>query len=132
MEVDLTGAVEIAKKLSKEPAKGRLSSAITTVMVKSGDESAYDFIANSFDKMPLSQAKFQALQPFAELLAKVKDAAKFKSGIDMIAKFRDAIPESVKAQTNPFINGVILKGIADKKDKAGEKELADYARGKIS
>ncbi len=132
VEIDLPGAVEIAKKLSKEPAKGRLSSAITAVMVKSGDESAYDFIATSFDKMPLSQAKFQALQPFAELLAKVKDATKFKSGIDMIAKFRDAIPESVKTQTNPFINGVILKGIADKKDKAGEKELADYARAKVS
>jgi aminopeptidase N len=128
--IDSATAIDLSKKLSKDPAKGRLSSAISSVMVKYGDESAYDFIAANFEKMPLSQTKFQALQSFADILAKVKDGAKFKKGIDLIVAFRNAIPESVKGQTDPYINGVILKGIADKKSKNGETELADYATSK--
>ncbi len=126
-ELDAAAAFELAKKLSKEPAKGRLSQAITASMVKSGDESAYDFVSSTFDKAGL-QEKFQSLQPFADLLVIVKDPTKFKAGIDKIVKMREAIPEAYKAQATPYINGVVLKGIADKKDKAGEKELADYAR----
>ena len=128
--VDSATAIALAKKLSKDPAKGRLSSAISSVMVKYGDESAYDFIAANFEKMPLSQTKFQALQSFADILAKVKDGAKFKKGIDLIVEFRNAIPESVKSQTDPYINNVILKGIADKKTKNGETELAEYVTSK--
>lgn len=128
--IDSSNAIALAKKLSKEPAKGRLSSAISSVMVKYGDESAYDFIASNFEKMPLSQTKFQSLQSFADILAKVKDATKFKKGIDLIVAFRNAIPESVKSQTDPYINNVILKGIADKKTKNGENELAEYALSK--
>lgn len=128
--IDSATAIALAKKLSKEPAKGRLSSAISSVMVKYGDETAYDFIAANFEKMPLSQTKFQALQSFADILAKVKDATKFKKGIDLIVEFRNAIPESVKGQTDPYINNVILKGIADKKTKNGETELAEYATSK--
>jgi len=129
-ELDAAAAFDIAKKLSKMPAKGRLNEALTTVMVKSGDPSAYDFVAVSFDKMPLSQAKFGALKPLADLLETVKDPAKFKAGIDMIVKFRDGIPEAYRGQTSPAINGMI-KGIADKKETAGEKELADYAKSKL-
>lgn len=128
--IDSSNAIALAKKLSKEPAKGRLSSAISSVLVKYGDESAYDFIASNFEKMPLSQTKFQSLQSFADILAKVKDATKFKKGIDLIVAFRNAIPESVKGQTDPYINNVILKGIADKKTKNGENELAEYALSK--
>ncbi len=129
--IDSSSAFAIATKLSKEPSKGRLSSAISSTMVKYGDETAYDFIAANFEKMPLNQAKFQSLQPLADILAKVKDVTKFKKGIDMIVEFRNSIPESVKAQTDPFINNVILKGIADKKTKTGETELAEYARNNM-
>lgn len=128
-QLDATAAFEVAKKLSKEPSKGRLNEAITSAMVKSGDESAYDFVAGSFNKAGL-QEKFQALQPFADMLVIVKDASKFKAGIDNIVKLREAVPEAYKAQTTPFINNVI-KGIADKKDAAGEKELAEYAKTKL-
>ena len=129
--LDSKAALDIALKLSKQTAKGKLSTAIAGVMVKYGNEDAYDFIAESFDKMPLSQAKFQALNSFADILVKVKTASKFKSGVDKIVAFRDAIPESVKGQTTPYINGTILKGIADKKQEAGETELADYVKSKM-
>jgi aminopeptidase N len=124
-------ASDLATKLSKLPAKGRLSTAISSIMVKYGDESAYDYIADNFDKMPLSQAKFQSLGSFVEILTKVKDATKFKSGIDKIVAFRDAIPESARAQTTPYINNTFLKGIADKKEKAGDKDLSDYVKSKL-
>lgn len=124
-------ASDLATKLSKLPAKGRLSTAISSIMVKYGDESAYDYIADNFDKMPLSQAKFQSLGSFVEILTKVKDSTKFKSGVDKIVAFRDAIPESARAQTTPYINNTFLKGIADKKEKAGEKDLSDYVKSKL-
>jgi aminopeptidase N len=131
-EIDATAALAIANKLSKEKAKSRLSTAISSVLVKHGDESAYDFIAASFEKMPLSQEKFQALQSFADILAKVTDEVKFKKGIDLIVEFRDAIPASVKSQTDPYINNMILKGIAEKKTKAGAINLAEYVKSKTS
>jgi aminopeptidase N len=129
--IDSSAALSKAKELSSAPAKGRLSSAISGILIKYGDESSFDFIEKSFNDMPVSQAKFQTLKSFSDLLVKIKDPAKFKKGIDDIAKFRDAIPEAYKVQTTPFIDGVILKGIATKKGAAGEKELADYATSKI-
>lgn len=129
-ELDSNAALAIANKLSKEKAKGRLSVAISNVLVKYGDETAYDFIASSFEQMPLSQEKFQSLQTFAEILAKVTDETKFKKGVDLIVAFRDAIPGSVKSQTDPYINNIILKGIADKKTKAGAIALAEYVTSK--
>lgn len=129
-ELDSNAALEIANKLSKEKAKGRLSVAISNVLVKYGDETAYDFIASSFEQMPLSQEKFQSLQTFADILAKVTDETKFKKGVDLIVAFRDAIPASVKNQTDPYINNIILKGIADKKTKAGATALAEYVTAK--
>lgn len=131
VELDSTKAIELATTLSKQPSKGKLASAISNILVKYGDESAYDYIADNFDKMPLSQAKFQSLNSFVAILKKVKDPTKFKSGIDKITTFRDAIPESAKAQTTPFINNTYLKSIADKKEKDGETDLASYVKSKL-
>lgn len=129
--LDSNKALAIANKLSKEPAKGRLASAISSTLVKYGGEDAFDFIANSFEKMPMSQEKFEALQSLADILVKVKDATKFKRGIDLIVDFRESIPEAYKSQVNAYINNMVLKGIADKKEKAGETELANYVRSKM-
>ena len=46
------------------------------------------------------------LQPMGDFLGKTKNTDIFKRGIDDIVAFRDAIPESFKGQTDPFINGV--------------------------
>lgn len=130
-QLDGKEAYAIANSLVKEENKGRLLSAITNVIIKYGDESAFDFVTSQFDEMPLSQAKFSAIYPLVEFLGKVTDLAKFKKGVDMIVKFRDEIPQSVRAQTDPFINGVALKGLADKKEAAGAKEMAEYVRSKL-
>ena len=123
---------KIANNLSKEEAKGRLSGAISNVIIEFGDESSFDFVVSSFTKMPLSQEKFTAIASLVNLLEKVKTKANFEKGVDEIVKFRDLMPEQIRVQTTPYINNMILKGLADKKDAAGDKVFADYVRGKIS
>lgn len=125
-------AFAIANTLSKEDNKGRLLTAITNVIIKYGDESVFDFVTGNFEDMPLSQAKFAAINPLADFLSKVTDMERFKKGVDIIVKFRDEIPASIRPQTDAYINGMALKGLADKKEAAGAKEMADYVRSKIS
>ncbi len=130
--IDSVQAFKIANNLSKEEAKGRLSGAISNVIIEFGDESSFDFVVSSFTKMPLSQEKFTAIASLVNLLEKVKTKTNFEKGVDEIVKFRDLMPEQIRVQTTPYINNMILKGLADKKDAAGDKVFADYVRGKIS
>jgi aminopeptidase N len=130
-KVDTTAAFTAAQQLSRQSAKGRLSTALSAIFAVYGDESSFDFIANNFDKMPLSQEKFNAIQPFSALLAKIKDPVKVKKGVDLIINFRDAVPQSVRSQTDQFINNFILHRLASQKETAGLKEQADYIKSKI-
>ena len=66
----------------------------------------------------LSQAKFQQLNSLSTYLAAIKNTDKIKWGVDEIVKFRDAIPAAFKNQTDPFINGMILKGLLANKSEA--------------
>lgn len=129
--IDSAQAFKIANSLAREDNRGRLLGAITQVIIRYGDESAFDFVTSNFEKMPLSQEKFAALNPFVQFLAKLTDLEKFKKGVDILAEFRDNIPGSVRTQTDPYINGFILKSLATKKDADGAKEMADYVRTKI-
>ena len=132
-------ATALAKQMSDKPAKGNLQEAIMNEIVKSGDESMADKIIGDFAKMPMSQAKFQTLNTLSTYLSAIKNPEKVKWGVDEIVKFRDGVPEAYQNQTNPFINGVILKGILAKKDKDAKdnaantslKDLADYIKSKL-
>ena len=130
-EIDSAAALNDAKRLSAQPAKGKLSSVITAVMIKSGDESSADAILSNFEKMPLSQQKFNLLQQMGDFLGKTKNMSIVKKGVDDIVAFRDAIPEAFKGQTDPFINGILLKGLATKKKEAGLQDQADYILSKL-
>jgi len=129
--VDSAAALAEAKRLSKETVKGKLSSAITAIIIKSGDESMAEIILSSFEKMPLSQAKFEQLGSLANFLEKTRNMDLLKRGVDDIVAFRDAIPENFKSQTDPVINGEILKGLAQKKKDAGLQEQANYIISKL-
>ncbi len=131
LSIDSTSAFKIAKELSTHPAKGKLSSAISATLIASGDENIFDFILNEFEKTPLSQAKFEQIQSLTALMAKVKNTEKVKRGVDQIVKFRDAIPQAYKSQTDPFINNFLLKNLINKKEAAGLKEQADYIKSQI-
>lgn len=130
-EIDSVGALNEAKRLSAQTVKGKLNTAITSIIIKSGDESFADMILKSFEKMPLSQAKFNLLQSIGDFLGKTRNMEIVKRGIDDIVTFRDAIPEAFKGQTDPFINGILLKGLVTKKKEAGLQEQADYIQSKI-
>jgi aminopeptidase N len=130
-QIDSTKAFAIAQALSKEPSKGRLNAAISNVIIEYGDESAFDFILNSFINMPLAQEKFGAVASLGEFLSKVNNTKNFEKGVDEIVKFRDEIPGQIKAQTDPYINNMILKALAAKKEAAGAKAMADYINSKL-
>src|SRR5678815_810310 len=95
-DIDSLGALAEARRLAQQPAKGNLSSAITAIMIESGDESSAEMILKNFESMPLSQNKFNLLQSMGDFLGKTKNADIFKRGIDDIVTFRDAIPEAFK------------------------------------
>jgi aminopeptidase N len=134
-KLDSAGAVAEAKRLAKYPAKGKLVESMTTILVKSGDENGFDIIAKAFGDMPISQAKFNLLQPFCEFLGVVKDTKKVKAGVDMVIEFRDAL---AAYGLTPYVNN-LLKGVINKKnaasaaatDKTSLKEQVDYINAKI-
>jgi len=138
-KVDEATALNIAKQMKNAPAKGVLETAIVGVIAKSGDETLFEEVINDFAGRTL-QSKFQALNTLATYLVALKNTEKFKQGVDVLVKFRDEeIPESLKSQTDPVLNGMILKGILTgkseelKKDKTNTalQEQANYIKSKL-
>lgn len=129
-QVDSIAAYNEAKSLAKTKPKGKLGSAVTKSIIQYGDESAADIILSGFEALPLGQAKFEALQPLAEFLGKVKSMETFKRGIDDIDAFHTAIPEAYRGQVTPFIEGM-LTNIQKAKAASGLKEQADYVSTKL-
>ena len=138
-KVDETSAMSIAKQFYGKPAKGVLKQEVTGTLASSGDESMADDIIKGFAKMPIGQEKFETLGTMATYLNAVKNPQIVKEGVEEIVKFRDAIPEMYRNQTNPYINGVILKGILVTKTEALKsdpgntalKETVDYIKSKL-
>ena len=117
--------------MSDTPAKGDLQEAMMNEIVKSGDESMADKIIGDFAKMPLSQGKFQFLNTLSTYLSAIKNPEKVKWGVEEIVKFRDAIPEGFRNQTDPFINGMVLKGLLSKKDKEAKENTSNSALSEL-
>lgn len=118
--LDPTKAYELAKKYSND-AKGDLGNVVNETMIKEGTEADFDFVAERFDKMPLSQEKVMAVPALAGYLEKVQSIDKIKKGIDLIIKFRNAIPE----QFLSFVDPIFLGGL-NKLGKAKGKEIEDH------
>ena len=126
--VDSAAAVLEAKRLSSQPAMGKLASALTYTLF---DETTTDPILTKFEHMPLSQNKFALLQQVGDILENTKNMSNFRRGVDDVVAFRDAIPEAFKSQTDPIINGVLLKGLATRKKEAGHTEEFNYVISKL-
>jgi aminopeptidase N len=129
--IDSAAALNEAKRLAGIPAKGKLSSVITNVIIKSGDESLAETVLTTFEKTPFGQAKFNLVQSIGDFLGKTKNSDIVKRGVDAITTFRDAVPEAFKGQTDAFINGVVLKGLVTKKIEAGLTDQAEYIKSKL-
>jgi len=138
LEVDKNAAMTIAKKLDAQPAKGVLKNALQSVKAASGDESLEEEIIGGFNKLPVSQQKFNALNSLGIYLGALKNTEKVKAAVDKIVEFREAIPQQFRNQTDPFIFETLQK-IADKKEEALKadadntalKELVTYIKSKI-
>ena len=126
--VDSVSAKAEAKRLSGQPAKKKLAFTIAYVMF---DESSSDSILTKFERMPMSQEKFNMLQSVSEVIENTKNMNTFKRGIDDVVKLRDAIPQNFRSQTDPIINGVLLKGVAARKKEAGHMEEFNYIVSKL-
>jgi aminopeptidase N len=129
--IDSTRAFDLAKKMQQDDNRGRLLAAITNVMILYGDETAFDYVTHNFEEMVLSREKLEAMFPLVRFLAKVTDPEKFRKGVDMLVKFRDEIPQAYRSSTDPYINGLALTALANKKASMGAKEMADYVKSKI-
>jgi aminopeptidase N len=127
--IDSMQAYKISKELSKDVNKGRLASSINNVIVKYGDESDFDVVSGSFADLALGN-RYRSIPSFTDFLKKVTDLTRFKKGVDLIVSCREEIPQGSRGFTDPVINRA-LKNLADKKDAAGAKELADYVKSKL-
>jgi hypothetical protein len=81
--------------------------------------------------MPLEQAKFEAIQPLAELLKKVSNPATFNRGVDDILGLLAQIPESFRDQVAGFVEN-LLRGVQKEKTARGQAELANYIESQLS
>lgn len=126
-KIDSIAALTLAKELVNKPAKGALENAILGEIIKSGDESMADKIIGDFAKLPLGTPKLNSLTSVSAYLAVMKDTEKFKWGVDEIVKLREAIPENFRNQTDPYINGIVLKGILAAKTDALKEKPAEAA-----
>lgn len=129
--IDSAAALDKARALSSVNVKGELLRAITSTLYTYAGENDFDSLASKFDRLSFGNDKFMLLQPFAGYLRRVNNTENFKKGIDMIVKLRDEVPEGYLEQINPYINGMILNGIAASKKTAGMSEHADYVKSQI-
>jgi aminopeptidase N len=136
--LDSAAALAAANRIAKLPAKGVLQEKVMQILTASGSEEAFDIAIAKFEKMGLSQAKLEACGPLGEMAGKINNTAKVKKAVDLIAAFREAVPQNFRDQTDPFLNGIVLSGIIKKKEealKAGanaalQEQLA-YAKSKM-
>jgi aminopeptidase N len=120
--LDTPAVLQLAKGFRKQKIKGKLADVVTGVLMTNGTAEDFDFLASKFDRLALSEYKLEMLHLFAGCIEKVDDTEKMKKGIDIIVRFRDAIPSPYKQQTDPLINNVILKGMAKRKQARTETD----------
>ena len=125
VQLDAAEALSTAKTLSKEPMKGKLAGVVSQLLIEGGSgEEDFDVIAGNFGRLPVSDAKFEALQPFADYLGSLTNTEKVKKGVDMIVDLREGVPSQYKSQITPLINNMVLRGIINKKKAAAESNPA--------
>ncbi|MEJ7627707.1 MAG: M1 family metallopeptidase [Ferruginibacter sp.] len=118
--LDKANAYTIAKKYSKD-AKGPLGSVITEIAIANGTEEDFEFISTTYSEAPPSFEKVTMTAKFADYLAKLNNITKIKSGIDLIMKFRNLIPEAYRSGVDPA-----FKSSFDKIIKAKGAEIETY------
>jgi aminopeptidase N len=130
--IDTTSALEKARVLSLQPAKGILGDAINNLLFTYADETDFDQLAARFENLSQGNSRFRVLIPFGNYLKRVKDKTNFTKGVDLIVQFRDALPQQMRQQFGNYLNEMVFKPITAAKQSAGMTEQADYVKSKIT
>jgi aminopeptidase N len=126
--IDSTMAFSLAKKYSKEPSKGRLLRAITTITMKYGDESDFEVVTKNFqDILATNNQTLRFCPPYIKYLEKVKNTDHIKESLKILTDYRKSLPPRFQKQMDTYIDKP-LKQLADKKEAEGLKEQADYIK----
>ena len=120
--LDEANGYALAKKYSSD-AKGALGLAVSTILIGTGKEEDFTFIADNYKNSAGSFEKVSASLKFSEYLSRLNDISNIKTGIDYIISFRNFIPEQDRAQVDPLFKQGLNK-ISDAKGK----EIADYIK----
>jgi aminopeptidase N len=128
-KIDTTAALAEATRLSAQPMKGKLASAVKNVLASRNRDAALKVLTD-FEALPLGQAKFQALGGVFELVESTTDLEIFKRGIDDILALGAAIPEQFREQAMGQIYAG-LREIQKEKTANGLNDQAAYIDTKI-
>lgn len=137
--IDSAKAYNEAKKLSQTVAKGKLSQAICNAFAMAGKEEDVDYVMNRYNKLSLSDDKFELSQMIAYYAIQLKNTDKVKKIVDGLVKFRNDLPSIYQKNLAPYINNVLLKSIANQKtalknvspDGAALQQQIDYINEQI-
>ena len=130
-KIDTAAAYKEAQRLTHEKTKGKLAAAVSNMLIQYGNESAADYVLGSFEAMPLSQTKFEMLQPLAAFLSRVNSMEAFKRGVNAIQQLPLALPEAYRGQITPFVEG-LLKNLQKSKKAAGLNDQASYIDSQLN
>jgi aminopeptidase N len=126
--IDSSLAFSLAKKYSKEPSKGRLLRAISTIIMKYGDENDFEVVTKNFqDILATNNQTLRFCPLYIKYLEKIKNTDRVKEGLKILTDYRQSLPARFQKQIDTYIDKP-LKQLADKKEAEGLKELADYIR----
>jgi aminopeptidase N len=128
-KVDTTAAYEIAQRLSAQPSKGKLASAIKSIM-DSKNVAASEKMLKDFESMPIGQAKFQALDGLFDFLQSTTSLDLFKRGVDDVLGLIPQIPEAFREQAATQLYAG-LRELQKEKAGNGQKDQSDYLISKL-
>jgi len=136
-KIDEDAALKFAKTCILDKPKGSLLESAASLLISSGDTTAFNEITTAYSSMGLSQSKFNMTGMYAMYLGNIMDSKNLMTGVDAIVDFRNAIPEQYGV--GPVIDN-ILKGIITKKEtllksstqqEAILNEQIKYIKGKL-
>jgi aminopeptidase N len=124
--IDSAGASNEAKRLSSQPAKGKLASMIK----KLASPVDGNKLLSAFEVTPMGQTKFDMLNDIFDFMQNTSSNELFKRAVDDVLKLEKEIPEAFREQATEQLNNA-LRQVQNEKAAAGLKEQADYIDSKL-
>lgn len=130
-------ALKKAVELDNGKIKGSLLEAVTTQYITSGREEYFDRVAETFNKLPLSETKFNLLMPIGDLIIETESTSLVQKAVGLIVNFRDEIPEGfgLTEPLNAFLNGIAERKtvqLQTSNDKNAIQQQIDYIKEQAS